>query len=95
MKCNDCDKSKYLFEAEAFSSLNCQIQNGILMNHEVGKCSSCDYWRIFKIQKISNICNKNTYSSQKEAEKVAKLQNKNLRIYECDSCRGFHLTSKF
>lgn len=41
---------------------------------------------------------KNRYSSEYEARRVARLRSstsgKNLRVYECPYCHGFHMTSR-
>lgn len=39
--------------------------------------------------------NKKRYNTKKDAEKdLLSISNINLRIYHCDSCNGWHLTSK-
>ena len=39
--------------------------------------------------------NKKRYNTQKDAETAVLIyDNKNLRIYKCDTCGGWHLTSK-
>jgi hypothetical protein len=37
--------------------------------------------------------NKNRYNTQKDADLIALINNKNLRSYYCLTCKGWHLTS--
>ena len=40
--------------------------------------------------------NKNRYNTKKDAETAILLQldNRNLNVYHCDTCEGWHLTSR-
>ena len=38
--------------------------------------------------------NKKRYNTKQDAETVILLHSKNLLVYKCDSCQGWHLTSK-
>jgi|GEM_PF-5524661 hypothetical protein len=40
-----------------------------------------------------SFCQKNSYNSLTEADRVRISQNKNLRIYKCPHNNGYHLTS--
>lgn len=38
--------------------------------------------------------NKRRYNTERDAETAILLvENKDLRVYKCDSCKGWHLTS--
>lgn len=57
----------------------------------------CEGQREKRKHEISQSCQKTVYPSHAYAEKVVRSRRKKdgvrLRIYRCDVCHGFHLTS--
>jgi hypothetical protein len=46
------------------------------------------------MKKCFKFPDKRRYNTEKDAETaILVLDNINLRVYKCDSCRGWHLTS--
>lgn len=52
---------------------------------------------IYSVQhkKCLEFPNKKRYNTLKDAETIISFLRENLSAYKCDSCQGWHLTSKF